>query len=160
MKRIPMVLQLKRLPQGNLRPCRAPRTSDGHDLAVLLYAAFRGTIDDEGESFADAQHEIEKTLSGDYGRLMMDCSFVIEHEDGLAAACLISWYEPSAAPLVVFTMTAPTLKGRGLARFLLVQSINALVERGHAQLELIVTDGNEPAQRLYASLGFQEMEPA
>jgi len=59
-------------------PCRGVRETDKHDLAILLYAAFRGTIDDEGEPFADAVREIEKTMSGDYGRLQHDCSFVIE----------------------------------------------------------------------------------
>jgi len=133
-------------------------TSDAENLAILLYSAFRGTIDDESESFTEVQHEINKTLAGDYGRLLMDCSFVIEQGESLASACLISWYEPSAAPFVVFTMTQPTSKGQGMARFLLSQSINTLVKLEHSRLELLVTDGNEPAQKLYASLGFQVME--
>jgi len=156
-KRIPMSLRLK--PQTVVKdwPLRAVRTSDAHDLAILLYAAFRGTIDDEGETFAGAVREIEKTFAGDYGRLLPDCSFVIQRGEFIASACLISWFEPHNAPLVAFTMTRPEHKRQGMARFLLKGSINALIDRGHAQLTLIVTDGNEPAQKLYSSLGFQEM---
>jgi GNAT superfamily N-acetyltransferase len=156
-KRIPMILPLQRQTFAKNWPSRSVRKQDAHDLAILLYAAFRGTIDDEGEPFEDAFREIEKTLAGNYGRLLPDCSFVIERGEFLAAACLISWYEPSAAPFVVFTMTRPEFKGQGMGRFLLKRSINALVDGGHSQLELIVTDGNKPAQNLYASLGFREI---
>ena len=158
MKRAPMSLQLE--PQTFLRewPCRCVRETDEHDLAILLYAAFRGTIDDEGETFAGAVREIEKTFAGDYGRLLPDCSFAIQDGEFIASACLISWFEPHNAPLVAFTMTRPEHKRQGMARFLLKASMNALIDRGYRQLTLIVTDGNEPAQKLYASLGFQDMQ--
>lgn len=157
MKRIPMSLQLS--PQTFTRewPCRTVRASDTDDLAILLYSSFRGTIDDEGEPFADAVGEIEKTFAGDYGRLLLDCSFVIEQGEFLSSACLISWYEPSDSPFVVFTMTRPESKGRGMARFLVQKAINALLDLNYNQLTLIVTAGNDPAQKLYASLGFQEI---
>ena len=78
MKRIPMSLNLQEQSFKHERPCRTVRTSDSDDLAILLYAAFRGTIDDEGEPFSAAVREIEKTMAGDYGRLIPECSFVIE----------------------------------------------------------------------------------
>jgi GNAT superfamily N-acetyltransferase len=155
MKRIPMSLHLQPQSFAHEWPCRTIRTSDANDLAILLYAAFRGTIDDEGEPFSTAVDEIAKTLAGDYGRLLSDCSFVIEKGEFLSSACLISWYEPAGNPFVVFTMTRPEAKGQGMARFLLKQSINALINRGDTNLTLIVTDGNLPAQHLYASLGFR-----
>ena len=159
-KRIPMSVQLKRQTVVKDWPSRTIRTSDARDLAILLYAAFRGTIDDEGETFTDAVREIEKTFAGDYGRLLPDCSYVIRSGEFIASACLISWFERHNAPLVAFTMTRPEHKRQGMARFLLKGSINALIDRGYRQLTLIATAGNEPAQRLYASLGFQEMTAA
>jgi ribosomal protein S18 acetylase RimI-like enzyme len=36
--------------------------------------------------------------------------------------------------------------------------MNALLGAGYSRLTLVVTDGNEPAQRLYASLGFVPIE--
>jgi len=159
-KRIPMSLQLSHQTFDHEWSCRIVQASDAHDLAILLYAAFRGMIDDEGETFADAVREIEKTSAGDYGRLLLDCSFVIQSGEFIASACLISWFEPHNAPLVIFTMTRPEHKSQGMARFLLRGSINALIDQGYTQLTLIVTDGNEPAQKLYASMGFQEMTAA
>jgi ribosomal protein S18 acetylase RimI-like enzyme len=54
-------------------------------------------------------------------------------------------------------MTRPEYKGQGMARYLLKRSINALIAQGYSHLELLVTDGNTPAQTLYTSLGFQEI---
>jgi GNAT superfamily N-acetyltransferase len=157
MKRIPMSLELA--PQTYVQewPTRAVEAEDENDLAILLYASFRGTIDDEGEPFSAAVREIEKTMAGDYGRLIPECSFVIESGEFISSACLISWYEPVDGPFVVFTMTRPESKGQGLARYLLEKSINALIERGDRQLTLIVTEGNQPAQHLYAALGFKAL---
>lgn len=149
----------RQCPRGPSWLCRAIRASDAEDLAMLLYAAFRGTIDDTGETFADAIKEIERTLAGDYGRLLLDCSFTIEARDVLSSAGLISWYEPIGSPFVVFTMTRPENKAQGMARFLIQQSINALLDRGYSRLSLLVTEGNVPAQRLYASMGFEPMPP-
>ena len=157
MKRIPMVLQLAHQTYSRQWSARAVQAEDANDLAILLYAAFRGTIDDEGEPFSAAVREIDKTMAGDYGRLLSDCSFVIEKGDFISSACLISWYEPVEGPFVVFTMTRPESKSQGMARFLLEKSINALISRGDTKLTLIVTDGNLPAQHLYTSLGFEAM---
>jgi len=160
MKRIPMTLQLETQAFGRDWAYRPVQAGDTDDLAILLYAAFRGTIDDEGEPFSAAVSEIEKTMSGDYGRLLTDCSFVIAENGFISSACLISWYEPAKSPFVVFTMTHPESKMQGMARFLLKKSINALISRGYTQLTLIVTDGNAPAQHLYASLGFEPVADA
>ena len=157
MKRIPMSLKLQTQTSDKQWPCRCVESTDADDLAILLHAAFRGTIDDEGETHADARKEIDKTFAGEYGLWLPECSFVLEQGEFLASACLISWYEPSAAPFVVFTMTRPEYKGQGMARYLLKRSINALIAQEYSHLELLVTDGNKPAQALYASLGFQKI---
>ncbi len=138
---------------------RVVRPDDNEALAILLFAAYRGTIDDEGDSFADALEEIEKTRRGDYGRFLPECSFVIEEGEYIASACLVSFFEPHDAPLVVFLMTRPEAKRRGLARSLLERSMNALRNGGHSRLTLVVTDGNEPALNLYRSLGFLPIVP-
>jgi ribosomal protein S18 acetylase RimI-like enzyme len=137
---------------------RVVRPEDKEALATLLFAAYRGTIDDEGDSFADALEEIEKTWRGDYGRFLPECSFVVEDGEYLSSACMVSFFEPHAAPLVVFLMTRPEAKRRGLARCLLWRSMNALRDAAFSRLTLVVTDGNEPAQRLYHLLGFVPIE--
>jgi ribosomal protein S18 acetylase RimI-like enzyme len=150
-----MELELTRQDVTALWEYRTVRRSDREDLAILLYAAFRGTIDDEGETFADALAEMDRTFAGDYGDLLLDCSFVIERGEFLTSACLIGLSGRDAVPLVAFSMTRPEAQRQGLARFLLLRAIDALLDRGHERLRLIVTEGNAPAQHLYASLGFR-----
>jgi len=157
-RRVSMEMALERQTTPASFASRAVVPSDKEALAILLYTAYHGTIDDEGNSFADALVEIEKTFRGDYGRFLPEVSFVVEDGVFLSSACLVSFFEPHAAPLVVFLMTRPEAKRRGLARQLLRQSINALLDAGTSRLTLFVTDGNEPAQRLYEALGFHPIE--
>ncbi len=157
-RRVPMGVRLQRHAPGTQWATRKAQKTDAQDLALLLYAAFHGTVDDEGDTLADAQQEIDKTFSGAYGRWMPDCSFVIEQDDVLASACLVSWYAPTESPFVVFTMTRPEFKRRGMARVLLQASMNALLDAGYDRLSLIVTGGNRPAMKLYAGLGFRPVQ--
>jgi len=83
-RRIPMAIRLTRLPAGERAIGRNPRNDEKDDLAILLYAAYRGTIDDEGGTFADARAEIDRLFDGAYGRFLGDCSFVIEEGEFLA----------------------------------------------------------------------------
>jgi len=152
-----MELRLSRQTYAASWPCRTARRSDLEGLAFLLYAAFRGTVDDDGETFADALAEIDRTLSGGYGDLRFDCSFVIEREGALASACLIGLFPPGGTPLVVFSMTRPEAQRLGMARYLLQRSIDALLDRGYERLTLVVTEENAPAERLYRSLGFRSI---
>lgn len=161
-RRIPMEVALGPWRAGS-RSCgdsavpRLVRPGDKEALAILLFASYRGTIDDEGDSFADALDEIEKTFRGEYGRFLPGCSFVVEGGEFLASACLVSFFEPHDAPLVVFLMTHPESKRRGYARRLLERSMQTLADEGYTRLTLVVTDGNGAAQQLYASLGFAEI---
>ena len=148
---------LARQPVEILTDVRTPNAEDVEDLAILLYAAYRGTIDDEGETFTDALGEIRELLDGSYGEFLPDCSFVVEEREFLVSASLITWWEPHGAPLVAFTMTRPEARNRGLATRVLNASMSALLDHGHDRLTLVVTEGNAPAQRLYASLGFRPM---
>ncbi|MDD5263806.1 MAG: GNAT family N-acetyltransferase [Candidatus Bipolaricaulis sp.] len=157
-RRIPMEAALVRRTSPGSVVSRVVSPSDKEALAILLFAAYRGTIDDEGDSFADALVEIEKTFRGDYGRFLSECSFAVEEGEFLASACLVTFFDPHGAPLVVFLMTRPEAKRRGLARHVLERSMNALLEAGYERLTLVVTDGNEPAQSLYRRLGFAPIE--
>lgn len=158
MKRIPMALSLTPQETSGGWSAQTVTPEEAQDLAVLLYAAYRGTIDDDGETFADAQAEIAKTFSGAYGQFLPEASFLIREGEFILSACLISWYESTQSPFIVFMMTRPEYKGRGMGRVLLQFSMNKLIEMGYSKLSLIVTDGNAHAQQLYQNLGFEPME--
>src|SRR5262249_12624846 len=106
-----------------------------------------------------AEAEVERTLAGAYGEFLPSCSWLIEEEDGaLASACLVTYFEEWRAPIVAFVMTAPEAKGSGMAQGLIARSMNAALAQGYRQLCLAVTEGNTPAERAYAALGFEVTE--
>lgn len=127
-------------------------------LAELLIAAYAGTLDDEGETPEQALAEIDRTLAGAYGPFLAPCSFVVERESELLAASLITHWQ--ATPLLAFVMVAPDAQRQGLAEQVLRCSMAALWGQGESTLTLFVTDGNTPAQRLYARLGFRPVADA
>jgi GNAT superfamily N-acetyltransferase len=153
--RFAMILPLERQRAHGMFTTRPVVPSDASALSQLLYAAFRGSIDDEGETPADARYEIDRLFRGDYGRFDPATSVLIEEDGALQSACLISWFDVHAAPLVVFSMSRPEARRRGMARHLLKVSINALLDRGERFLTLVVTEGNTEAISLYRSLGFR-----
>jgi ribosomal protein S18 acetylase RimI-like enzyme len=128
-------------------------------LGELMLQAYRGTLDDEGETLDDAVAEIRGTLGGQYGPFLRDCSFTVEENGNLAAACLVTWSEVLKAPFLGYCITRPDHQNRGLGAFLVKTSINALLTRGHRDLYLVVTEGNAPALHLYEKMGFRACGP-
>lgn len=160
MLRIPMKVRLQSSPAPEHPLMRPVQPEDTAALAHLMFAAYQGTTDFQpGSTQDDALEQIHKTLQGDYGEFLPQASFVMEESGTLLSATLITFWKPFRAPLLAFTMTAPEVKGQGLAALLLKASMNRLYYEGYNQLTLLVTDGNTPAQRLYQRLGFRVFEP-
>jgi GNAT superfamily N-acetyltransferase len=133
-----------------------PRTTEANDypaLGPLMLAAYRGTVDDEGESESDAAAEVENVVSGEYGRFLLDCSFVVE--DGVGrpiGASMVTLSE--SKPLLAQVVVHPDMKRRGVGTSLIAANGNALLAVEHSTLDLFVTEANEPAINLYRKLGF------
>ena len=132
---------------GPFEPSAAPA------VGRLLQAAYRGTIDDEGETESDAVAEVDRVLAGAYGPFVASSSFLVDEGDRVAGASMVtSWEEkPYLAHLVVH----PDVQRRGLGMYLMTVTGNALFSAGHSSLELMVTEANEPAVALYRKLGFK-----
>lgn len=155
-----------RLDATQVEGLRRVRAEDAEALARLMIDAYRGTIDDGGETIEFAREEIARLMSHEWGRFEVGdaaVSVVVEREGTLASATLITHLSgtewPSATswdtgPFVAFSMTSPRWQRRGLARAGLARVMADLAQRGEKTLKLVVTRGNEPAERLYASLGF------
>ncbi len=92
-------------------------------------------------------------MSGDYGEFLPDCSEIIERDGKPVSATLVTRYQ--GKPLLAFSFTAPDWKRHGLARAGLLRAMDRLCELGETELGIVVTRGNEPAEALYASLGFR-----
>ena len=118
-----------------------------------MLAAYRDTIDYDGESLEDALFQMRSLFQGKFGPFQDLSSFCIEQDGRLLSASIITMWENR--PLVAFSMTRPESKNQGMATFLLKSSINALLTFGHKDLILVVTAGNEPAEHIYEKLGFK-----
>lgn len=133
---------------------RAVTDDDLERLPALLVEAYRGTVDDRGETEDDARAELQHLLAGRSGPPMRDAWLVIEDgSGGLAAAALTTmWW---GTPFLCFVVTAPAHRGTGLATSLIRRVAAVVLARGEQELGLIVTSGN-PAEALYARIGFVE----
>ena len=137
---------------------RGVEPSDAAALGELMVAAYRGTVDDEGETLEDAVGEVEGVLDGSYGPLASDASFVVEDDDGLVGASLVAIWDRESRPVLLYLVVRPEAKRRGIGTALLLRSGDALAAAGHPQLDLFVTEANEPAVNLYRKLGFEVVD--
>lgn len=135
---------------AGLRPVDAQR--DVPALAALLRLAYRGTVDDEGETAEQALHEMQRTLDGAYGPWLPQGSSVVERAGVLVSASLLTHWR--GQPLLAYAMTDPRWQRQGLARAGLCHALAAQQAAGEQRLSLVVTLANVPALRLYESLGF------
>ena len=128
---------------GTLVPATA---LDLPDLAALFTACFA--------DYAVPMQMDEPALRGhvENNGIDLDCSRVVV-EDRPAAFALIALRGDAAWVGGMGTVTPE--RRRGLGTSALVSGIEAARERGCRGLWLEVIDGNEPAARLYAKLGFE-----
>ena len=139
------------IPVASTQPAldaRHPTDADRDALAPLLLAAYRNTIDDEGEDLDDACDAIDQYLA----RIERDHSFVVlEHDDIVAFAFVVVvngiYY---VDPVVV----APARKQRGLGRAAVQLCLWSLAAAGTSDVGATITDGNVASERLFTSLGF------
>ena len=95
--------------------------------------AYAGTIDDEGESLADAEAELADWL--EWGGAWADS--VVDRER--RAACLVSHLDERT--VIAYVMTAADSKRQGLARLVVTAALDGLAAAGVTRVGLTITDG-------------------
>lgn len=137
---------------------RPPTPDDAEALAVLMHDAYLDTVDDEGESLEASRAVVQQLFDGEFGVMQWAVSEVTERAGRVVAAILVTHWQDR--PFVAFTLTAPNHQKRGLARAGLLRAINRLAAADEKVVRLVVTQGNEQAERLYERLGFRpEAQP-
>jgi lactoylglutathione lyase len=138
---------------GAAPDARSPTTADREPLARLMLDAYRGTIDDEGESIDDAREEVDGWLASAPN---LDSSRVVEASDGtLASAVLVS--RLGELPIIAYAMTAPPHRSRGLASSLLSEVVSSLASKDERAVVAFITDGNLPSERVFTRAGFERL---
>ncbi len=142
---------------GNAQPTtsaiRSVTSEDLASLASLMYRAYIGTVDYDGETPEQSEEEMRKTFEGEYGPFDPECSTLIEREGQVLSATLITRFQ--GRPFVAFSMTDPSVRDQGLARSCMLAAMAALRSRHETELRLVVTLANAPAVALYSKLGFE-----
>lgn len=141
--------RLSPIPLGTTSPAageRTPLDSDRHRLATLMLEAYRGTIDDEGESLEDAVAAVDHYLA------------VAEREHSYVSG------EPAFAFAFVVVVNdlhyidpvvvAPDRKREGLGRAMVARCLRSLGTAGLSEVGATITDGNVASERLFLGLGF------
>jgi GNAT superfamily N-acetyltransferase len=120
--------------------------------------AYRGTIDERHKTVAEAAEHIAKYFNGDFGKPLPDCSYMAIDAGRPVSVTLVSL--DCDEPLLAQAYTAPAWQCRGLASALIQMSMNSLAAGGFRALNLVVTAGNTPAERVYRKLGFEPFDQA
>jgi GNAT superfamily N-acetyltransferase len=128
--------------------------ADVDALGRLMTTAYRGTVDDGGESPEWHDAEARSTLDGGYGRVIWTASFVVPRNDrsDLVAASIVTLDRDLL--LLAFLLVHPEQQAQGVGTTLLAHSASALRAEGHTEWTLAVTRGN-PAIHLYERAGFK-----
>jgi prepilin-type processing-associated H-X9-DG protein len=139
---------------GRVRPI-VPE--DEAELAALHQRAYHGRFDrylfQEGADEAqDCAREIHQLLHGRWGELDAAGSVVLE-ADGAIVADVIAVVRPDGV-LLADVAVDPKHQGRGLGRRVLSAALRRLAATPDRSVYLNVTEGNDPAVKLYLSLGF------
>ena len=140
---------------GHLLP-DAWRDGDLERVAALLQASY---APDAGRHFAPTGNW-EKYTTGlveQAGCGVFDTTLtrVVRGDAGVRGAVLVTTVSPSAAHIAQIAVH-PDWRGRGFASHLLREAADRSARAGKTELTLLVSEQNEPAQRLYASLGFAQ----
>ena len=156
MTRYPRLHMRLPLSERHLTGTWALSTIDAADvpaLGSLLLAAYRDTVDYEGETEEDAVAEVERMLGGNYGPMIADCSFVASHAGRIVAASAVVLSQDR--PLVAHLVVEPAMSRKGIGTFLLRAAGNWLLAAGFGEMDLYVTEDNHPAVNLYRKVGFE-----
>ncbi|MDB5860275.1 MAG: hypothetical protein JWQ76_3964 [Ramlibacter sp.] len=142
------------LPAGLV--ARAITVTDVQLLAGLMLAAYRGTIDYEGEEMAEAVAEVEGYFSGADGNAPLpQHSVALVRDDVIESACMVKHWLRRDCPLVAYVMSTADRKRQGLAAFVLGRTIAQLRRAGYSELRAVITEGNVASERLFQRAGFR-----
>jgi GNAT superfamily N-acetyltransferase len=141
---------------------RHPVFSDESAVAAMIYNNYIGTSDEEmvSSSRAQAAAIIHAMFHNDYNLLDPGGSYLAIDRSGSMVGDVIlgdASRDPGDHQAWIMDISvAPAYRGKGLGKALILSAINAAKADDYPRIGLIVTIGNNSAQSLYRTLGFEE----
>ena len=121
---------------------------DREQAAALLLDAYRGTVDDEGETDADALEAVDHYFE----QILWKHSYVLVEGNVLQATAFVVVLD--GQHYIDPVCTRATAKGTGLGTAMVVECLDSLAAAGVREVGATITDGNVPSERLFTRLGF------
>ena len=141
--------------------CLVATPHDTKALGGLMPNAYRGTLDDEGETPERACDEVRRFFDGACGPVEAPACIVGEYGGWLVCASLHCLWDGGghlpAAPLVAHAVTAPGYRGQRLGAAAIARSLRALAQAGLARARAVITAGNFPSEATFRRLGFEAL---
>jgi len=129
--------------------------NDRDGLAQLMLDAYRGSIDDEGETFEEAGEAIDFYL----GNCLAAHSWVATQDGAPIGMSLVLIVEANGLHYIDPVAVSALHKQQGLGRRLVHASLASLADAGVREVGATITDGNVPSERLFANLGANRVGP-
>jgi len=145
-------------PDPSIGGLRHMSKDDAADLGNLLFHAYRGTVDDEGETVEDAIGEAQKTIDSYYGKVVWPASYVIERNAAFISAIIVTNWPREEDFLLAFSVTRPPFRNRGYATELIRLAQRELYKLGAREMALFVNELNDKAISIYRKTGFRQSE--
>lgn len=138
-----------------VRPLRPSDRDSSAELHLASYPPNIGSVD-----LAGAVAEMDAILSGKYGILRFDASFVALSDDTPVGAILTTsrsvWDPELDSPFMIELFVSPRYRQLGAGRALVIQAVRACGQNRDQAVSLCVGEGTSPAAfRLYEQLGFR-----
>lgn len=127
--------------------------ADRSVLPPLLLAAYRGTIDDDGEDLDDAVEAIDRIID----RAIPSLAFVAEVGEQVAGFSFV--IELDGIHYIDPVVVAPESKRTGVGAAAVRRCLDALAEVGVTEVGATITDGNVASETLFRRLGFVRHGP-
>lgn len=137
---------------------RAIASVDLEELGRLYFESYDPGV--ACDTIAEAIEDIQASFDGDYGRLLWEASLVAVDDGRLIGAVMTvdrpPWEGLPDCPMIIELFVDRDHRSRGIGRGLVRRSMGVLRATGERRVSLRVDPANEPAMRLYQSLGFGE----
>lgn len=101
----------------------------------------------------DPYRDVERKLS------VQPELFLVAEDDGVVVGTVMAGYDGHRGWLY-YLATAPSRRGEGIARALVMEAERLLVERGCPKVQLMVRTGNEDVLGFYDALGYERFDVA
>jgi GNAT superfamily N-acetyltransferase len=140
---------------------RAPARPSGAYRVAPLDMVLHGPLELQQLSSAPDRdgdrHVWGEALGGGYGPVIPGASLILLVGSTPCGAIVVTEYRGS--PLLAHVVVAEPVRGRGLGRALLAESMRALSASGYVDCQLNVADDNPIARRAFQSVGFIQNRP-